>query len=46
LENLKGRDRLEDIGVGGTITLVWIVGKCDGEVGWTGYIWLTQDMDH
>jgi hypothetical protein len=27
LENLKGRDALEDLGVGGKRTLEWILGK-------------------
>jgi hypothetical protein len=38
LENLKGRDHSEDIGVNGKM-LEWIVGK-EGEKLWTGCIWL------
>jgi len=37
LENLKGRDYLEDIGIDGKI-IKWLLGK-HSEV-WTGYIWL------
>jgi len=33
--NLKGRDRSENIGVDGKITLEWILGKL-GWKGWTG----------
>jgi hypothetical protein len=36
--NLKGRDHLEDVGIGGKITLKWILGK-QGENLWTGCIW-------
>jgi hypothetical protein len=32
LENLKGRDHSEDAGVGGRITLEWILGKWGGKV--------------
>jgi hypothetical protein len=39
LENLKGRDHSENLGVGRRITLEWILGKEDGEV-WTGLIWI------
>jgi hypothetical protein len=39
LENLKGRDRLEDLGVDGKIMLEWILGK-EGAKVWTGCIWL------
>jgi hypothetical protein len=41
LENLKGRDHLEDLGVDGKITLKltlgWILGKQSGKM-WTGCI--------
>jgi hypothetical protein len=40
LENLKGRDHSEDLGVDGKITLEWILGKYSGKV-WTGFIWLS-----
>jgi len=39
LENLKGRDQLEDLGIHGKVTLEWILGKYGGKV-WTGCIWL------
>jgi hypothetical protein len=39
LENLKGRDHLEDLGVDGKIILEWILGKYDGKF-WSGYSWL------
>jgi hypothetical protein len=39
LENLKGTDHLEDLGIGGKIILEWITGKQGGKV-WTGCIWL------
>jgi hypothetical protein len=39
LENLKGRDHSEDLGIDGKIILEWILGKQGGEV-WTGFIWL------
>jgi hypothetical protein len=45
LENLKGRDNSEDLGVDGRI-LEWILRKL-GEKLWTGCIWLrarTNDM--
>jgi hypothetical protein len=39
LENLKGRDCSEDIGVDGMIILEWILEKYDGKLR-TGFIWL------
>jgi hypothetical protein len=39
LENQKGRDHLEDLGVGGKIILEWILGEKSGLV-WAGFIWL------
>jgi hypothetical protein len=39
LENLKGRDHSEDLGVDRRIILKLILGKQDGEF-WTGFIWL------
>jgi len=39
LENVKGRDHLEDLDVDGEITLEWILGKYGGMV-WNGFIWL------
>jgi hypothetical protein len=39
LQNLKGRDHLEVLGVDGKIILEWIVGKCGGKM-WSGCIWL------
>jgi hypothetical protein len=38
-ENLKGRDRLEDLGIDGKIMLECILGKQGGRM-WTGFIWL------
>jgi hypothetical protein len=38
LENLKGRDHLEDLGIGGKIILEWISEKYGGTV-WTSSIW-------
>jgi hypothetical protein len=32
LENLKGRDHMEDLGTDGKILLEWILGKCSGRV--------------
>jgi hypothetical protein len=42
LENLKGRDHLEDIGLDGKIIFVWILGKYGGGVDCKR---LTQDRD-
>jgi hypothetical protein len=39
LENLKGSDHLEDLGVDEKIILECILGKQGGRV-WTGCIWL------
>jgi hypothetical protein len=39
LENLKGRDYSEDLGIDGRIVLEWILGKLGGKV-WTVCIWL------
>jgi hypothetical protein len=39
LENLKGRDHSEDLGVDGKIILEWILGE-QGEKVWTGCNWL------
>jgi len=40
LENLKGRDHLEGLGIGGRIVFEWIL------IGWEGVEWihLAQDM--
>jgi hypothetical protein len=38
LENLKGRDNSEDVGVDGKITLEFILRKQGGKV-WTGCMW-------
>jgi hypothetical protein len=35
LENLKGRDNMEDLGIDETIILEWISGKYGGKM-WTG----------
>jgi hypothetical protein len=43
LGNLKGRDRTEDVGVDGRITLEWILGEQSGKV-WTGYIWFRVEI--
>jgi hypothetical protein len=39
LENVKGGDNSEDLGVNGKIILDWILGKQCGRV-WTGCMWL------
>jgi hypothetical protein len=39
LENFKGRDYLEEVGVDGKIILERIFGKRGGKL-WTGFIWL------
>jgi hypothetical protein len=36
LENLKGKDHLENLGIDRNITLEWIL----MEIGWEGYMWL------
>jgi hypothetical protein len=43
LENLQGRDHLEDQGMGEMIILEWILGK----IGWEGVGWIhmAQDRD-
>jgi hypothetical protein len=41
LENLKGRDHSEDLGVDRRIILECITKKQDGKV-WTGFIWLRR----
>jgi hypothetical protein len=40
LENLKGRDLSENLGVDGRIILEWIFGKYGRKVWWTGCIWV------
>jgi hypothetical protein len=39
LENLKGRNHSQDLGVDGRIILDWIFGRQGGKV-WTGCSWL------
>jgi hypothetical protein len=39
LENLKGQDHLEDLGIDEKLILEWILKKLGGKV-WTGFIWL------
>jgi hypothetical protein len=39
LENLKGRDHSEELGVNGEIILEWILEKHPENI-WTGFIWL------
>jgi hypothetical protein len=39
LENLKGKDYLEDMSLDGKIILEWILGKQGGRM-WTGCIWI------
>jgi hypothetical protein len=39
LENLKGGDHSEELGIDGKIILEWILEKQSGKV-WTGCIWL------
>jgi hypothetical protein len=41
-ENLKGRDRSEDLGADGMIILECILGICGGKV-WTGCVWLRTE---
>jgi hypothetical protein len=42
LENLKGRDHMEEIGIGGQIILEWFSGKLDRKV-WTEFVWLRAE---
>jgi hypothetical protein len=39
LDDLKGRDHVEDLSIDRKIILEWILGKRDGTV-WSGCIWL------
>jgi hypothetical protein len=39
VENLNGRDQLEDLGIDEKIALEWNLGRLDMRV-WTGFIWL------
>jgi len=39
LEDLKGRNHVEDLGVDGKVMLGWILRTQSEEV-WTGFIWL------
>jgi hypothetical protein len=39
MENLKGCDYSEDLGVDGKIILEWTLGESGGKV-WTGFIWI------
>jgi len=39
LENMKGRDLSEDLGVSARIILVWVLGK-EGWTVWNGFIFL------
>jgi hypothetical protein len=39
LQNMKGRDHLEDLGVDGKIILEWFLGKYGMKL-WTGCIWV------
>jgi hypothetical protein len=41
LENLKGRDHLEDLDINRMIILEWISNKHIGRV-WIGFIWLRR----
>jgi hypothetical protein len=43
LENLKGRDHLEDLGVDGRIVLKWILGNW-GYMVYIGFIWLRMGI--
>jgi len=38
-ENLKKRDRLEELGIDGRILLKWVLRKWDG-MAWTVFLWL------
>jgi hypothetical protein len=39
LEDLKGRDHSEDLGVDGMIILEWMLEKRGGKL-WIGFVWL------
>jgi hypothetical protein len=39
VENLKGRDRFEELGVDGRIIFKWTMSK-QCKMVWTGFIWL------
>jgi hypothetical protein len=43
LENLRGREHSEDIGVDGKIILEWMLGKQDGK--YVDWMHLVQDRD-
>jgi hypothetical protein len=38
MENLKGRDHSEDVGVDGKRILEWILGTWGGRL-WSGFVW-------
>jgi hypothetical protein len=40
LENLKGREHSEDLGIDKRIILELILDKCGWNVWWIGFIWL------
>jgi hypothetical protein len=44
LENLKGRDHFEGLGINGKRILGWMLGKY-GRRGWTGCIWFRIGTD-
>jgi hypothetical protein len=43
LENLKGRNHSQDLGVDGKVILERILWKWDGKM-WIGFIWLRWDQ--